>query len=132
MHVFRNVRVVHNLYGDAPALSHPQQGAGDLVAIADRAEHNLWRQLDHHRRDPQREIRRAPGGLRAQGRHSRMRWRPRHLPLRWRLTERGPQFACPRPDHGSPSKPRKIPSIHLILIPPAMPSPARPPEAAGI
>ena len=46
MHVFRNVRVVHNLYGDALALSHPQQGTGDLVAVADRAEHNLGRQLD--------------------------------------------------------------------------------------
>jgi hypothetical protein len=46
MHVFRNVRVAHNLNGDALALSHPQQGTGNLVAVADSAEHNLGCELD--------------------------------------------------------------------------------------
>jgi hypothetical protein len=65
MHVLRNVRVVHNLDGDALALAHPQQGTGDFIAVADRADDNLRGQLDHHGRDLQGEIRRAPGGLRA-------------------------------------------------------------------
>ena len=37
----------------------------------------------------------------------------------------------PRGDHGGASKPHKIPSIHLILIPLAMPAPARPPNEHG-
>jgi hypothetical protein len=31
MHVFRNVCIVHNLYGDRLALAHPQQGTGDFI-----------------------------------------------------------------------------------------------------
>jgi hypothetical protein len=44
-------------------------------------------------------------------------WRPRNLPEPYRLRERGPQLACPRHDHGGPSKAHKIPSVHVILIP---------------
>ena len=59
VHVFRNVRVVHNLDGDALPLSHAQQGAGHLVAVADRADYNLRGQLDDHGRDSKGEVRRA-------------------------------------------------------------------------
>jgi hypothetical protein len=46
-------------------------------------------------------------------------WRPRNLLEAWRLPQRGPQLACPGRDHGGPSKPYKIPSLHAILIPAA-------------
>ena len=129
MHVLRNVRAVHNLYGDALALSHPQQGTGDLVAVADSAEHNLGRQLNRHRCDPQGEIRRAPGGLRFRRRHLRMLWRPRNL--RRRLRERGPQLTCSRRDRGGPSKPCKIPPVHVILTPVANARAKRPPPTSA-
>jgi hypothetical protein len=64
MHVFRNVCVVHNLYSDRLALAHPQQGTGDLIAVADGADDNLRRQFDQHWRDLQVEVRRASGGPR--------------------------------------------------------------------
>ena len=82
MHVFRNVRAVHNLYRDAPALSHPQQGTGDLVAVADGADHHLRGQLDRHGRDLQGEIRRAVGGVRFEQRRHRALWRRWDWPRR--------------------------------------------------
>jgi hypothetical protein len=118
MDVFRNVCVVHNLYGDRLALAHPQQGTGDLIAVADGAEHNLRGQLDHHRCDSQAEIRGVLGCVRFQ-RHHPMLWRPRILLEAERLPKSGPQLACPGRDHGGPSKPNKIPSLHAILIPAA-------------
>ena len=63
VHVFRNVRVVHNLDGDALPLSHAQEGARHLVAVADRADYNLRGQLDDHGRDSKGEVRRALNGI---------------------------------------------------------------------
>jgi hypothetical protein len=117
MHVFRNVRVVDNFYGDAPALSHPQQRTGDSIAVADRADYNLRGELDHRGCDLQGEIGPVPAGR--QGRRHKILWRPRALAewRRGRLREGGPQYICPRRDQGGTSKPHKIPSVHAIFIP---------------
>jgi hypothetical protein len=45
--------------------------------------------------------------------------RPRIVLKTWRLPKRGVQLACPGGNHGGPSKPNKIPSLHAILIPAA-------------
>jgi hypothetical protein len=117
MHVFRNVCVVHNFYGYRLAFAHPQQGARDLIAVADGAEHNPRSQLDHHRCDAQAEIRRVLGGVRMQGRRLRMlRW-SRSLLEAWRLSKHGPQLSCPSCDYGSPSQPCKLPTFQSVLIP---------------
>ena len=118
VHVFRNIRVVHYLYGDALALAHPQQRTGDLIAVADGADYNIRGQLDHHGRDSQAEIGRALGGVRFQRRHHRMLRRYRTLPQAGRFPKQGgPQLACPGRQHGGPSQPYKLPSFQLILIP---------------
>lgn len=116
MHVLRNVCVVHNFDGDGLALAHPQEGTGDFIAVADCADYNLRGQLDQHGHDLQGEIRRTPGRLRFQ-RHHQMLWRPRNLLEAKRLPKRGPQLGRPGRNHGGPSKPYKIPSLHAILIP---------------
>jgi hypothetical protein len=117
MNVLRNVCVVHNLNGDALALANPQEGTGDFIAVTDGADDNLRGQLDQHGRNLEREIRRTPGGLGVGHRCHRILQGGRQLLEACRLPKRGPQLACPGRDHGSPSKPYKIPSLHAILIP---------------
>src|SRR5215475_9673284 len=89
MHVFRNVCVVHNLYDDRLALAHSQEGTGDLIAVADSADHNLRGQLDHHRCDSQTEIRSALGSIRFQ---RRTRSWLQNLLEAYRLRKRGPEL----------------------------------------
>ena len=63
----------------------------------------------------QGEIRRMPGALRFQRNHQ-MLLLPRKLLETGCLRKRGLQLACPSRDHGGPSKPHKISSLHAILV----------------
>jgi hypothetical protein len=63
MHVFRNVRLVHNVDGDVLPLSHTQERARHLVAVADRADYNLRGQLHDDGRDSKGEVRRSLNGI---------------------------------------------------------------------
>ena len=71
MHVLGHVCIIHNIDGDGLALAHPHERTGNLIVVADRADHNLRSQLDRHGCDLQREIRRAVDGLRFRVRHRR-------------------------------------------------------------
>ena len=119
MHVLRNVCVVHNIDGDALALAHPQQGTGDFIAVAYRADDNLGGQFDQCGRDLKGEVRPTPDGLRFQ-RHHTMLWRSLNLLKAWRLPKPGLQLLCPGSDHSGTAKPYKFPSLHAILFPAAI------------
>jgi hypothetical protein len=82
MHELGNVCIIHNVDGDGLALAHPHERTGNLIVVADRADDNLWGQLNHCGRDSQGEIRRASGGLRFRHRLLRMLWRRRNVPER--------------------------------------------------
>ena len=82
MDVLRNVRIIHNVDGNGLALAHPQERTGNHIAVADRADDNLWGQLNHRGCDSQVEIRRASRVLRSRHRHLRMLWRRRNVPER--------------------------------------------------
>ncbi len=73
VHVFRNVGVVHNLHGDSLALSHPQKGTGNFIAVADRADYHPRGQLDHCGCDAQGVIGCVPGDPRFRRRRVGMR-----------------------------------------------------------